>query len=310
MQIKYFIKRFIRDFLFDIGIISRPNPFHLSNLYNLKYYFLSLKRDAELAKGDVVCLMCTWMEEIVAPLAIESTKDFVSRYVIVDKGVGDTVDVIKKCSDEWNLDVDIYVKPELNLRESRAFALEKISEPWVLVQDGDMVFHTDGPLAIANLRKFMDRSNILLSCPMNTLWEDFLSRRNDYVRMGAHPILYHNNGTLRAPDIQHDLPVMDGWMINLGKPYAFNCLVKSPKRMFLRGFWRKWWDSQMYEKYPNIEDYVTQELNIDVECEAKKYHTDLKLRLLPYDEKKWGYYPKVIRNFIEKSKIYRGARNL
>jgi len=289
------MKQLIRDFLFDTGILSRPNPFHLCNLYNLKYYFLSRKRDPELAKGEVVSLMCTWMEEIVVPLAIESTKDFVSRYVIVDKGVGDTVDVIKECADDWNLDIDIHVKPELNLRDSRVFALEKISEPWVLVQDGDVVFHTDGPLAIDNLRNFMDRPNIVLSSPMNVLWQNFLSRRNDYVRMGAHPILYHNNGTIRAPDIQHDLLVMDGWMTNLGKPYSFNCLIKSPKRMFLRIFWKKWFESQMCEKYPNIEDYVRQELNIDVEYETKKHYEDLNSRLLPYDEEKWGYYPKVIR---------------
>jgi len=294
------VKRLIRDFLFDIGILSRPNPFHLSNLYNLKYYFLSLKRDPELAKGEVVSLMCTWMEEIVVPLAIESTKDFVSRYVIVDKGIGNTVDVIKECADKWNLDIDIHIKPELNLRESRAFALEKISEPWVLVQDGDMVFHTDGPLAIDNLRRFMDRPNIVLSSPMNVLWQNFLSRRNDYVRMGAHPVLYHNNGTIRAPDIQHDLLVMDGWMINLGKPFSFNCLIKSPKRMFLRIFWKEWVESQMCEKYPNIEDYVTYELKINIEDETKKHYADLKSRLLPYDEGKWGYYPKVIRNYLER----------
>jgi len=59
----------------------------------------------------------------------------------------------------------------------------------------------------------------------------------------------------------------------------------------------------MYEKYPNIEDYVTQELNIDVECEAKKYYADLKFRLIPYDEKKWGYYPKVIRNYLKNQEI-------
>jgi hypothetical protein len=29
--------------------------------------------------------MCTWEEEQMAPLAIESTKDFVDRYIVVDK---------------------------------------------------------------------------------------------------------------------------------------------------------------------------------------------------------------------------------
>lgn len=227
MLFKPILKRNIRRLLSKLGVTSRPSPFHFSNLRNFKYYFLSRRRDPDLAKAEVGCIMCTWMEDFMVPLALESSKDFVNRYVIVDKGEGKTVEVIKACRDKWDLDIEIHVKPEMNLRESRFFALKRIDEPWVMNQDGDMVFHTDGPLAISTLRRFMDRPHIVLTSPMNNLIGDLRHTIRRRERAAPHPFLYHNNGTVRLPDHRsRDMLIMDGWMIRLGKPYIFNCLLK------------------------------------------------------------------------------------
>ena len=84
------------NILFRIGIMSKPNSISKDNLFNLRYYFKSRHRNPKLAKGDVVCIMCTWDEEMMVRLALESSKEFVSRYIVVDKN-GSTIQAIKEC---------------------------------------------------------------------------------------------------------------------------------------------------------------------------------------------------------------------
>lgn len=291
-------KKMILNLLSFLNVTSRPNPLFVSNLKNIRYYFKSRKRDPDLAKGDVACIMCTFREEYMVPFALESSKDFVSKYIIVDKD-GGTVPTIKECRDNWDLDIEIYVKPDLTLRESRAFAATKIDEPWILVQDGDEVFHTDGPNAIFSLRRYMDRPNIVLCTPIIFLMGDFLHTRSINPQMPPHPFLYHNNGTIRAPDPPKDLLVIDGWKIRLPSVYKFNCRVGPPRSLFLRfktrGLHR---DTGTYLKYKNREDYITKELGIDIDSQLYEWHAKFLSECIPYDENKWGYYPKIIRHHL------------
>ena len=300
------LKVIVWGHLLNFGLNSNPflaslmdivNDFSNSNLYNWRYYFKSRNKTPSLSQGDVACIMCTWMEEKMVPLALESSKDFVSRYIIVDKD-GGTVPVIEACRDKWGLDMEIYVKPEMSLRESRAFALTRIDEPWVLIQDGDEVFHTDGPNSINRLRRFMDKPNIVLTAPKNRLINDFGHTDPKLPQLAYHKFLYQNNGTLRIPSLEWDFPIMDGWKIYLPRPYIFNCIIKSPKRNFLRTFWREWCQlTEEYIKYPNLEDYVREELGINVEFESAKWNEKNIKSLIIYDEERWGYYPEVIRKY-------------
>ena len=143
--------------------------------------------------------------------------------------------------------------------------MERIEEPWILVQDGDEVFHTDGPQNIESLRHFMDRENVLICTPMIALMGDLLHVDPELPMMPPHPFLYHNNGTLRAskstpkPWQGYDLPVMDGWKIGLPKPYKFNCKIKG----------RRSTNTSIYPLY---------------------------------DETKYGSYPEVIRRYLVDSK--------
>jgi len=289
--------------LISMALIDIINDFPSSNLYNLKYYSRHKHKDYGLAKGEVACIMCTWMEEKIVPFALESSKDFVDKYIVIDKD-NKTVPIIKKYRDIWELDMEIYVKPHMSLRESRAYALTKIDQPWVLIQDGDMIFHTDGPNSIQNLKNKMILPNVVFCTPFNVLVGDFLHTDPMIPQMKPHMFLYHNNGTLRPPNPQRDFIVMDGWKIYLGKPYVFNCIIKSPDRMFLRQFWNEWCqDTNYYKKYPYINDYVEKELNINIDQYAEKWLEKKLANIVPYNENKWGYYPEVIRKNLHLFKV-------
>jgi len=263
-------------------------------------FFKSRKKDPQLASSDVACIMCTYKEEEMVQLAIESTKDFVSRYVVVDKDRS-TIPPIEHCRDRWNLNIEIYIKPNLNLRESRAFALTKVDEPWILIQDGDEVFHTDGPNSIFTLRRYMNRPHIYFTAPKNRLVGDFNHTSPTVPQQGPHRFLFHNNGTVRAPKPPADIPVMSGWRITLSKPYIFNCLVKTPRRTFLKQFWRNWnKETSDHTEYTNIERFVIEGLHIDIDTMLETWYEKFMANLIPYEEDRWGYYPKIIRREIRR----------
>jgi glycosyltransferase involved in cell wall biosynthesis len=250
--------------------------------------------------------MCTWEERQTVPLAIESTKDFVDRYIVVDKDSKDgTIDVIKKCRDEWKLDMDIYNKPNLLLGEARLFAFRKADEDWILIQDGDEIFHTDGPNSIFNLKKLLRFRSVSYAAPMTTIAGDFLHTRKDFPKQPAHPFLHHNNHTFYL-EIRGDGPAMVTVKIYLSKVYKFNCNVKSPERMFLRPYWWEWCiQTDAFKTYRSVEEYAKAKLGTEnLEEHIKKWYKDYYASVLaPYDEKKFGYYPLVIRKYIKRGRI-------
>ncbi|MCS7120839.1 MAG: glycosyltransferase [Candidatus Bathyarchaeota archaeon] len=247
--------------------------------------------------------MCTWNEARMVLLAVESTKDFVDRYIIVDKGSEDgTIELLKKCRDEWKLAMDIYIKPHLIFPEARLFGYQKADEDWILVQDGDEVFHTDGPNSIFHLRKYLRLKNVVYAAPKIVLRGDFLHTDKVFPVMAPHHFLFHNNGTfhIRKGD---EAPRFIGVTVYLRKAYIFNCHLKSGKRVFLMlNFWREWCiESEAYKKYSSLEEYAKAKLGVDnIDQIAEEWY---RSRLVPYDEQKFGYYPKVIRKYIKMGMI-------
>ena len=69
--------------------------------------------------------------------------------------------------------------------------------------------------------------------------------------------------------------------------------------MFLRQFWDEWCkDTDAYLEYPTLEEYVAKKLAIDIESESDDWYRKFLATLIPYDEKKWGYYPKILRRYL------------
>jgi len=247
----------------------------------------------------------------MVPLAIESSKYFVDRYVVVDKASKDgSVDVIRECRDRWHLDVDIYIKPELILSQARMFAVNKLDEEWILIQDGDEVFHRDGPNSVQTLRKFLRVRNVVFCAPMTQLAGDFIHTHASR-QLPPHPFLYHNNDTFYLQKHGEDLPGIVAARIYLSKVYKFNCKVKSPQRIFLYQYWGEWCKTtEAYKRYENVEDYVKARLGVkDLSVHVEKWYKRYVDTLKPYDEKKYGYYPKVIREYINQGKIRGNEKN-
>ena len=164
----------------------------------------------------------------------------------------------------------------------------------------------NGPNSIFNLKKLLKHKNVVYAAPMNTLCGDFLYTRKYLQRQSPHLFLYHNNKTFYIEG-RRDLPQMMGITITLPKVYKFNCCgVKSPKRLFLRQYWSEWCKkTDAFKKYKSIEEYVKVKLKTEnLEEHIMQWYNNVYTSLLiPYNEKKYGYYPKVIREAIAQGLI-------
>ena len=202
----------------------RTHPFFWDNLNNLKHAFGN--EDKSLSKAGVTCVIATWDESLLIKHALESSMEFVSKYIIVDKD-GSTVEAIKEARDSFNLDIDLYVKPNMNLKQAWDYGFSRARDPWILLQDGDEIFYTEGKTSIHRLRDYMIRPDIVLCAPKVLLYGSLRLTTRALVVMPPHTLLYHNNGTIRQkPNTPGDHPVIDGWKVGLPHPFLFNCRIK------------------------------------------------------------------------------------
>lgn len=253
-------------------------------------YLFSFIPNGRLQDGEVVAIMCVWDEQDNVSMAIESTKDFVSRYIVVDKN-GDTVPVIRDVQNRWGLDVEYHVRPELTLREARLFAASRVTEPWILIQDGDEVIdHAN------ELRKYMKYPNTFFKSRKNVLIKD--SYHTQPLNNGYHNFLYHNNGNLKPHrKSRPDIPDYKGRPIYLSEVIRTNLSgLKSPKRLFYyHMYWVKYQTSGLVSRYPTIEDYVKRHLKEDVtDEEIQTWYSEYVRSAIPYDPTVQGPKPEVL----------------
>lgn len=262
----------------------------------------------------IAAVMCTWEEAQMVSLAVESTKDFVDEYVVVDKDSRDgTADRIRECASEWGLFTRIYNRRDMILRQARLFAVEQTEADWVLIQDGDEVFHTDGPNTILGFRP--ERNVSVYSAPMTYLYGDLRHTARQFgsaevATQPPHRFLYWRD-SVRPSRKKHgfeglpgddDIPDTDGREVTLPLVYKFNCNAKPPLRLFLRQFWFEWCNETDAWKTSSLEDYVKRKLKADdLVSVADRWYQETYASLPIYDEGRYGYYPKVIREYLRKN---------
>jgi hypothetical protein len=266
-------------------------------------YIKSWRKDTKLQNCEVTAIMCVWDERENVSQAILSSCGFVDKYLVIDKN-GKTIPIIKETQDQYGLNVTYYTKPNLNLKESRKYALNKIKSEWVLIQDGDEVFNTANGEnnSIQTLRNFMIYPNIILKTRMNILKFDYL--HTAIINNAYHPFLLHNNGGIYFG--KADIPRGKGRIINLKPIYKWNLSsVKPMERLYYRHkYWKIYEQSGKASEYPSIIEFVEKYLNVQVtEEDIDKHEQKLWEKTLPYNKEIQGELPKILRNLVGKGVI-------
>jgi len=256
-------------------------------------------------------IMSLWNEEDGVELAIKSTKDFVDEYVVVDSSDDRTRAIIKECRRKWGLDIKIFYRPDMpDLAEKRYWGCTQTKADFCLAVDGSMVFHTDGPNNLAQFKpqavKFKERGEgIMFAFPICYLYGppgDYMHTRVENPILPAHVAFFTNGPRLRPQlgNIKLDMPrVEDAGAVYAKFPVMFDAACKKPKRQFLRRFLSNWRSAQNYGRWPTLEGFVKTHLGVvDLEPMIAEWWEAMEKRLIPYDEKKFGYYPKILREVM------------
>lgn len=267
------------------GLFSIKLSWLVHHLKCIKYYIKSFKVYPKLMKGSIDCIMCVWDEIDNIDLAILSAISFVDRFIIIDKN-GKCERIVNFFKDKTN--IEYYIKPELNLSESRLYAISKSNAEWILILDGDEVLTKK-----YKLRAYMNHKNIILRTRMNRLVGKY--SLTELLQNGYHSFLYHNNNTFFKG--KGNIPSMKGRGILLNDIYKFNLNVKSPLRMYIRRFHWDVYDKYVdHVKYPSIYEWVIEVM----EFKPTQYYLDEWYKefingLIPYDEELLGEIPLVIK---------------
>jgi hypothetical protein len=223
--------------------LKKLNSYVRHTITKPKYFFNSFKR---VLVKDLGCMLVVKDESNTVKHTIESSYSICSRYVVVDKN-GDTIPEIKKLQDLYGFDADYYVKPNLDLREAREYALSKIDEDFIIILDGDEVLDVEGLLKM-NGDYF---ENTYLRTKKNVVMlKDMYGDYTPTINNGYHNFFMHNNGTLRIPrNYYNDLPIMSGRGIHLKNPVIWNIHYYKPnhKIWHLR---KTYYDEKIQGKLP------------------------------------------------------------
>ena len=293
-------------------------------------------------KPYVVAIMALWDEALTLPLALDSSRHFVSEYIVVHKrGTDNTSNILQECIFKWGLRVQ-YFESNMTLREARMFSI-KLTEKYAdlyLLQDGDEVMYHRGPTALSeSIPLIFSAGYDVISSKMVYLKHNLLSTLKDsYIPGGAgkwggfpanniilipHPTIFRNlPGRIIMPGpLTEDVPqIAGGRSLVTHDPWKFDVSIKNPVREYLRGFFLDWsaaGSPDTIEKWAVDHDQSHREATRKfpgwtIEDTARNHASGVEKFIIPYNEEEWHKYPDSIKVYINAGRIrgYEGGEIL
>jgi len=249
-------------------------------------------------------------------MALLSTKDFCNEMIIVDDYSDDgTPNIIKKvCKREGIKYKLIYPKKEDRgkIYETRSLSLKNCTGDWILVVDGDFIFHTSGTNNIQNILKEIkgkENMNINLYFPMVFLYGDYWHTIIHRPIGIPHPYFIKNTNSLickrdnRFFKYQSNTPIIKQQTSTM---YGFHAGgVKTPRMLLYRRYWTEWRELNRFDLYPDCWDYVKSKVGDNIEEKSKIYFRDYMKSYIPYDSKRYCYYPAILKEKMNRNGNYK-----
>ena len=138
-----------------------------------------------------------------------------------------------------------------------------------------------------------------------------LTHKEEYIYTNSDHLTFVHPGTcesLKSPKYYT--------VIKLAGYYSFHIDVKSADRMLARKYWFDWMQLKDYGKYPSLDSYVEYRVGNEFRSgtvQEAKVHFVISAckRLVPYDSKRFGEYPEILKKEINNPKyriIYKDAQ--
>ena len=241
--------------------------------------------------------------------SILSIKNFADEIIVGDNGSEDkSVEIVEELINE-GFNIKLYKCPEMKINELTDFLLKKTKFRWVMKWDADFVARTTGKFSIINLRKKlmnMDSTRYYLVmithiCLTGDIFHqnpNELTHTEEYIYTNSDHLTFIHPGeceSLKSPKYYT--------VIKLKGYYSFHFDIKSSDRMLERKYWFDWMGLKDYKSFPTLQSYVEYRVKDENKFEsmekAKLNHViEYCKKLVPYDHKKFGEYPVIIKEMI------------
>jgi len=287
-------------------------------------------------------LIPTLDEEAVVAGCILSFLNFGDELIVVDNGSTDgTKDIVRDLAAKHPEKIRFFDKPELpDLYQNRQFALSQSRFQWLVRADSDYICYDNGEFDIGKLREFLlSRSRTLrplaVSVPQTNIvgdyWHTGVPMRPGGWR--ANPERQHVSEGMIPPMVRF-YRWFPGFafvrrkrretarfrrlmkVIHWPTPVWMHCNIKSDMNHFFRSERPDWRQLGDFGKFPSLQSYIesivedkygTRDLD---EAAALYMQRSVLPWLEPYDEKKFGPYPTLVRELMRTNPVYRiGERN-
>lgn len=267
--------------------------------------------------------------------SILSIKDFADEIIIVDNGSTDgTTELIKRLSDKYNKIRCLY-HPKASHVEVSNIALRNTHYKWILRWDGDLVSRTSGDVNIISLRERimnLDKNRYyIIYLPIVNLHGDLFHQPRDIplniegrLHTYSSELKYVQLGRLDEKIVGSSLWSRYGKhyplyfrLLFFRKIYGFHCNVKPANRMLFRYFRTDWNVLNDHTRFPTLEDYVKYRIKNDWRIDNLEEAVRFYIRevfckdLVPYDRKKFGDYPQLLKDKLKNPKykiIYKNGK--
>ena len=250
-------------------------------------------------------------EEYTVYNCIRSLRRVADKFIIVDNGSTDnTVDEIARVKRDFFIDLELHRKPEMNFIQCRNFINDRIKEGWVIIADGDFIYHTSGKDNILQIKEIFEKTTrpTIYAMPFICLDGD-LEHYKPCIKTGT-PLMSPHKYFYRRDWV-------NGFRLRGRFPYLdtsasvrflrFNAIyhlkgVKPDEKLWIRRFWTDWRQKHHPEYNVSLDQYIDSKTKPG---DREKYLENYFKSLKPFNPADWkSYYPDIVEE-MRKAPKYR-----
>ncbi len=257
----------------------------------------------------ISAMVCTRNDPEWIEPSLLSIKDLVDEYIVIDSSTDETPQNIENLKEEYGLNIRMERIPPGDLVKARNLALKLSKYKWILHWDADFIAREELTPTIKNLLETLDkRKYYLIYWPHICLDVDLFHQHPQRPLHWEH-WLFTYSPKLKYKWIKHFdsliAPLTYYKMIIIKKPLSFHlCTVRSPIRLLYKHYWWKM-RAEGLERKISLEEYIRQAIQkdfntSDIEEAAQKLAKRFLTQLIPYDKRKYGDYPKILKDYVKR----------
>ena len=238
-----------------------------------------------------------------------SIKDLVNEYIVIDGSTDNTIRIIDEVGKEWGLNLRHVIDFDEDYVSVSNKALGLANYRWILRWDADFIAKEEMTSVVRGLIDGFDPRKFYV-----VYWPHICLDGDLFHQDASNPFSFEHWLASCAPKSRF-VKIPHGWeyfhvpsyyakRIELDQPLSFHLrTVRPPVRLLFRKYWHEC-EVQELDGKVRLEEYVQKRINEEygvdsIDAAAQIYLRGLLSQLTPYDKKKYGDYPQLLKDYAK-----------